>query len=123
MEELQFVGPGNVTLPDADRGTLTGIPAGIVWNMTGAATVGAFQVQLEGRTVSAVLAAIPGEESDLRSLPESVFADRLSGGRTLNYTTGRIAGKETQDDLWVWLAVACVGCVVLELLTLRLFRT
>lgn len=123
MEELQFVGPGNVTLPDADRGTLTGIPAGIVWNMTGAATVGAFQVQLEGRTVSAVLAAIPGEESDLRSLPESVFADRLSGGRTLNYTTGSIAGKETQDDLWVWLAVACVGCVVLELLTLRLFRT
>ena len=123
MGDLKFVGPGNTEVSEAERGTLTAIPSGIVWDMTNASAAGAWQVQLEGRTVSAALAAIPNEESDLRSLPENVFAGRLAGGRTLSYVSGSTGGEERQDDLWVWLAAACMGCVMMELLTLKLFKT
>ena len=103
---------------------MTAVPAGIVWYMTKALATGAYQVQLEGKTVSAALAAIPDEESDLRSLSEEVFADRLSGGRQLTYASGSARGEEErQDDLWVWLAAACVGCMLLELMTLKIFKT
>ncbi len=123
MGDLKIVGPGNTEVADSERGTLTAIPSGIIWDMTNASEAGAWQVQLEGRTVSAALAAIPNEESDLRSLPENVFTGRLSGGRTLSYSSGSAAEKDRQDDLWVWLAAACMGCVMMELLTLKLFKT
>ncbi len=123
LSDLSFLGPGNTSLSEAQRGQLTAIPAGIVWDMFSTPTAGAWQVQLEGRTVSGVVTSIPSEESDLRSIPENVFADRLSGGRTLTYSDGSMSGEERQDDVWVWLASACLGCMILELLTLRLFGT
>jgi hypothetical protein len=73
-------------------------------------------------TVFALATAIPPEESDLRTLEPSVFQQRLAGGRTIHYWAAAEEGEE-RDDLWSWLAVACIACVLVELLALRVFRT
>ncbi len=123
MADLKTFGPGAAELAEQDRGQLVATPAGVVWELPKPAAGGVYQVQLEGRPIGAVIASIPAEESDLRALTEDFFAGRLSGGRQLTYSSGSVSGEDRQDDLWVWLAAGCLICLLLELVTLRMFRT
>jgi hypothetical protein len=83
---------------------------------------GVYRVEREGVTVFALAAAVPPEESDLRSLEPAVFRDRLAGGRTLIYRAAADEAEERQD-LWVWPAVACILCLLGELVALKAFGT
>ena len=67
--------------------------------------------------------AVPAAESDLRPLEPDVFRERLSGGRSLSFRAASIAAGEEQDMLWPWLAVACIGCLLSEIVALKRFRT
>jgi hypothetical protein len=123
IADLKLIGPDERELPEASRGALAGVPGGVLWDMTQAATTGAYRAVLEGQTIGAGVAVVPAEESDLRGLPEEVFADRLVGGRDLLFLEQSAASADRQDDLWVWLAATCVGFQLIELLLLRFFRT
>ncbi|MEZ6059317.1 MAG: BatA and WFA domain-containing protein [Planctomycetaceae bacterium] len=122
IDALTVVGP-TADLPESAKGTFSPVPAGIVWEITSAGPVGVYEVRLHGRTVAAAVTSVPVEEADLRSLSADVFEGRLSGGRTLTYADGSIADTDSQDDTWVWLAALCVGCVLMEILTLKVFQT
>jgi hypothetical protein len=81
-----------------------------------------YRVQRGGTTVFALAVDIPAEESQLDSLPADVFTQRLAAGRDVGY---RGAGGEgdRRDDLWKWLAAACVLCLLGEVGALLAFRT
>lgn len=121
LEDLAITGPDG-TPEESAAGTLTAVPGGVVWNVTAAGAAGVYQVRLGEQTVGAAVTAIPEEESDLRTIPENVFAERLSGDRQLSFNTRSALNSDAPDTTWVWLLTACMGCVLAELLTLRVFR-
>ena len=51
-----------------------------------------------------------------------MFSERLAGGRGVHFRAAT-AEQEERDDLWVWLAVACVVCLLGEVVALKMFRT
>jgi len=115
---LTVVGPGG----EGDFGELAAEANWVVWRWASAGDPGVYSVQRDGKTVFALATGIPAVESDLTALGESVFKDRLAGGRTVHYRSAATE-QEKQDDLWLWFVVACAGCLCLELVVLRLFRT
>ncbi len=121
LADLTINGPQE-KLSEAAAGTFTAVPAGVVWNVAAAGPPGVYEVKRNDQIVDVAVTAIPDEESDLRSLTEDVFVGRLSGGRQLQFSAGIGGDQQTQDVTWVWLAAACVGCLLAELLTLKLFR-
>ncbi len=121
LEELSVSGPdGNIE--GAAAGTFAPVPSGIVWDVAAAGSAGVYEVMMAGRSVGAAVTSIPDEESDLRTLSAEVFEGRLSGGRKLTFGAGSVLGEDVQDVTWVWLAAGCMCCVLLEMLTLKLFR-
>ncbi|MEQ9407356.1 MAG: BatA and WFA domain-containing protein [Fuerstiella sp.] len=121
IDNLTVSGPA-ATVPEKAAGRFTAVPQGVVWDVAAAGAPGVYEVKVSDRTVGAAVTAIPEEESDLRTLSADVFTGRLSGGRKLQFGSGSTFNEETQDVTWVWLAAACMTCILLELLTLRLFR-
>lgn len=115
---LRTAGPNG----EGDFGELATEGTWVVWRWASAGNPGVYRVQRDGKTVFAVATGIPPQESDLATLGESVFKDRLAGGRTVHYRSAA-AGQEKQDDIWLWFVVACVGCLCTELIVLRIFRT
>ena len=74
------------------------------------------------QSVFALASAIPADEADLATLAADVMTDRLSGGRDVKYRSA-LRDEEPRDDLWSWLAVACLSCALMEVLGLRLFKS
>ena len=106
-----------------DTGHLVGEGGGVLWRSVAAGAPGVYQVMRGERVVFAAAIAVPPEESDLRALEPHVFQGRLAGGRRLHYRARRSAPEEEpRDDLWVWLAVGCVGCLLAEVMVLKVFR-
>jgi hypothetical protein len=116
---LRLVGPGREREPDnpfVEEGE------SVLWRAAAAGPPGVYQVVREDRTLFAVAAAVPPEESDLRPLDPSVFQGRLAGGRTVHFRAAS-GDEDGQDSLWIWLAVGCIACLLGELAALRMFRT
>ncbi|MEW6251113.1 MAG: VWA domain-containing protein [Planctomycetota bacterium] len=116
-----------------DRGELIDEPAGVVWRWNAVAAPGVYIVERgaatgagsptgDDATVFAVAAATPAEESDLRPLAPDVLKGRLAGGRKVHFQSADSAAQ-ARDDRWVWFAVACIGCLLLEIVALKLYRT
>lgn len=113
---LKIVGPSTVA---DDLGKLAQESAGVRWTSNAAGPPGVYRVERNGNAVFAMAAAISAEESDLQSLPESVFTDRLAKGRDVRYRSATIGEQKERDTIWTWLGVACVLCVVGEVVVLR----
>ena len=96
---------------------------GVLWRCPLLETPGVYQVKRGDAVVYATAAAVPPEESDLRPLDPAVLTERLAGGRKVSYRSAAGEGEEPQDRLWTWLAVACVGCLLGEVVALKMFRT
>lgn len=105
-----------------ELGELLDEPAGVVWRWPNAGAPGVYQVLRDAKPVLAVATAVPAEESNLRPLPASSLADRTFGGRTVHYRAATLQARD-QDDLWTWIAVACMAFMLVELIALRMFRT
>jgi hypothetical protein len=111
-----------VSGPSTEVGQLREESGGILWSHSGTETPGVYRVTRQGEVVFAVVSALAAEESDLRPLDPSVLPERLGSGRVVSFhsVTG---GDEERDTLWSALAVACVVCLLGELLALKAFRT
>jgi hypothetical protein len=119
LSGLRVLGPDG---KEDDTSQLVEESSGVLWRSTGFKMPGIYQVKRGDATVFALAAALPPEEADLQALEASVLPERLAGGRKVHYRAVSGSGEE-RDDLWVWLAAACVLCGLVELLALRAFRT
>jgi hypothetical protein len=93
------------------------------WRAASAGPPGSYEVRRDAKTLFAAPVVLAAEESDLRTIGADVFKDRLSGGRKIDFHSASNDHSEAQDTLWIWLAVACVACLLLEIGTLAWFRT
>jgi hypothetical protein len=96
---------------------------GTVWKSESAGAPGSYEVRRDGRTIFGAPVVLAAEESDLRTIGADVFKDRLSGGRKIDFHSALSDRSQEQDTLWIWLAIACIGCLLLEIATLAWFRT
>lgn len=118
--ELTIAGP---VAGQPVAGELSDDGAGVLWKGEAAGGPGVYRVLHKNTPIYAVAAAIPPDESDLRSIPANVFEERLSGGRDVHYRALSGLGGDERDTVWSWLAVACVVCMVGELAALKGFKT
>lgn len=95
---------------------------GFVWRWTGAGPPGIYQVKSAEKTLSSVAITTPAEESDLRVLDADVLTGRLAGERQVQFSS-TVAGDQQRDDTWTWFAVACVLCMLGEIVALRSFNS
>jgi hypothetical protein len=108
--------------PDGrDSGPLSEHSGGAAWRCPDGVSPGVYRVTRGERVVFAAAAGLPPEESDLRALEPQVLQGRLAGARRVHVRAA--TADEPGDELWTWLAVACVVCLLGELVALKLFRT
>ena len=128
---LRIVGPyasraaatSTASEPSGGRyGDLIEEGAGVAWNWRAPDRPGVYRVCRDDVTVFAQAMEISAEESQLDYLSPEVLRDRLAAGREVYYRSAA-AEEERRDDLWKWFAVACVVCVLGELICLIGFRT
>jgi hypothetical protein len=81
-----------------------------------------YRVQRGEATCFAIATAIAPQESDLRSLDQAALANRAAGGREIHFAA-QAGGEEGRDNLWVWLAVGCAACMLLEIAALKVLKT
>jgi hypothetical protein len=111
------------TASESDRGELVTDAQGVLWHSASAGVPGAYEVRRDGKTLFAAPIQLAAEESDLRTIGADVFKERLSGGRNVEFHAVIDDQMQEQDNLWIWLAIGSVGCVLLEIATLAWFRT
>jgi hypothetical protein len=121
LDGLTLAGPDpDITVP----GSLQQESQGILWKGEQFDTPGIYRVVRDGEIQFAVAATIPEAESDLRTLSADVFEDRLAGGRSVQFRSRTSGDRDQQRDwLWTWLALACVGCLMAEVVSLKTFHT
>ncbi len=95
----------------------------VMWSSEAAGPPGVYEVKRGEKTVYAMATAIHPDESDLRTLGADVFQGRLSGTRKVSFRANAAIAGEEQDTLWTYLAVACMVCLLGEVLVLKIFRT
>ena len=119
---LRIVPPANATLESGTLGELHEENVGVMWQAAEAGPPGVYEVKRATQTVFALASAIPADEADLATLAADVMTDRLAGGRDVKYRSA-LRDEEPRDDLWSWLAVACVGCALTEVFGLKMFKS
>ncbi|MBS0263141.1 MAG: BatA and WFA domain-containing protein [Planctomycetes bacterium] len=119
---LIIVPPPSATRESVTLGELREESLGILWQSAVAGPPGAYQVQRSGKTVFALATAIPAEEADLTSISREILTDRLAGGRDVKFRS-RPSSDTARDETWAWLALACLACVVGEMVCLRAFKS
>ncbi|HJT34807.1 MAG TPA: BatA and WFA domain-containing protein [Pirellulales bacterium] len=122
-DDLRIESPQPTTADASALGELRSEPIGVLWRMPAAGPPGVYRVLDGDHTVFALATAIPADESDLTPLASSLLTGRLAGGRTVQYHAATQSDAEPRDELWTWLALACVGCLIGEVFGLRLFRS
>jgi len=111
-----------VGVESADAGTLVEENNRVTWRLPPAAPPGVYRAVRGDATVFAAATELTPEESDLRALTPELLRERLAGGRKVHFQP--VGGsREANDRLWSVLAVACVLCLLGELVALKLFRT
>lgn len=142
MEEFTLGEPVTFVLP-ADAGPASGLrvegddpgqlideASGAVWRSgasngapSGAAgKPGVTRIQKGPRTVFAAAGTISPEESDLSPLDLGVLRGRLAGERQI-FVRSAIDDDHAADNLWIWLAIGCLLCLIGEAAALAYYRT
>jgi len=117
--DLNLVGPDAVK---DDLGALIHDKTGVIWRWREAGPPGIYKITRSQQTAFALATGIPAEESDLRTLPHSSIKQRWAGERNV-YGPPRSCDSDSRDHVWAWLTVACVCCLMAELLLLKTFRS
>ncbi|MGB6044343.1 MAG: hypothetical protein WBF93_14390, partial [Pirellulales bacterium] len=119
VAELTVVGAAG---DSASTGELVEESDGVVWRWPDAGPPGIYQVQHDKKTVWSVAVTTPPEESDLRALDSEVLTGRLAGERSVQFHSTTDSGQR-RDDTWTWFAVACVVCMLGEIVALKAFNS
>ena len=106
----------------ANPGELVVENAGVLWRTSAAGAPAVYEVKRGPKTVFAVAAETPAEESDLRPIDPATLKDRLAAGRSVYYR-GSDSDSEERDKLWTYLALGCAIAMLMEFALLRVFRT
>ncbi len=109
-------------ISDPQLGELRDGNLGVTWHCPAPATAGVYRVCREKATVFSLAVNVPEEESRLDSLPPDVLTDRLAAGMNTYYRHAAGQGGR-RDDAWIGLIVACLVCMLGELVALLAFRT
>ncbi len=118
LRALRVVAPAGVTEP----GGLVAEGDGVVYRSPAVGGPGVFRIESGDAACLAFASVIPAAESDLRCLDVASIKEGLSTGGEIEVCSA--AGEDDgRDFIWVWLAAACVGCLLLELVVLRVMRT
>ncbi|MFO0942454.1 MAG: hypothetical protein U0930_17085 [Pirellulales bacterium] len=90
----------------------------VVWNWPDPPGPGVYSLDENKQSVWMIATAAPSIESDLSSLEKQVLTERVSGSRSVGFST---VGDDDRprDDLWKWLIVACCFGLVAEVVLLR----
>lgn len=118
-EGLTVTGPPNATAV----GEFSQEGTSVVWRAVSAGKPGVYQARRGQQPIFMVSTVIPAEEADLQPLPEKQFREGVAGGRDVRFHSATGATEERDDRLWVWAAVACLGCLLAEVFSLRVLRT
>src|SRR5262249_36113859 len=121
ITSLKITPPGDLQLESGSLGELRAESLGIIWQVAEAGPPGVYSVETAKETLFATATAIPPEEADLMPLGSDVLTNRLAGGRDVEFRSAQDDGDE-RDSLWSALAVACLVCMLVELVSLRYFR-
>lgn len=115
---LAVVGPGGKV---ASPGALSDESGLVAWRWDEAGPPGVYEVKRGDATVFALATGVPAVESDLTSIDPALLTGRLAGGRTIHF---RSAGgdESAPETAWSWIVAACIGCMLLEVVTLKFFR-
>jgi hypothetical protein len=120
---LRIVGPDGTSEASGGRfGELVEEGAAVAWRWRSAGRPGAYRICRDNETLFAQAVEVPAEESQLESLSPRVLKERLASGYRV-YFSSAAAEEDRRDDLWNWLAVACVVCLLGEMVSLVAFRT
>jgi len=98
----------------------------VLWMWNSAGQPGVYQIKRKSAAgagaIHALATAPPAGESELSYLDASVLTGRLAGGRSASYAA---VGDQQQDKdfAWSWLLMGCAAVMLLEIITLRVFRT
>ncbi len=100
---------------DTNLGKLAEEPTGVLWDWPEAGPPGIYRVMRGEDTLLALATSADAAESDLQALLPPELVNRQAGGRQAHYRS-LDAEQQHHDVAWSWLAVACLGCMMLELL-------
>lgn len=120
LQGLKISGPNQET---DNLGTLTQEAFGVVWSGETMSDPGVYRINRQKQTEYALAVALPPEESDLRNLTPEVLQKRLAGERTIQFHSIENSDEKETDIMWTWFAIACMVCLMGELVALKLFRT
>ncbi|MCA9018874.1 MAG: BatA and WFA domain-containing protein [Planctomycetaceae bacterium] len=120
LQGLKISGPSPET---ENLGSLSQEAYGLVWSAEAMDEPGVYRIQRNQDTEYALVVARPPEESDLRSLTSNVLQTRLAGERRIQFNAIDHPEATETDLIWTWLAIACMFCLIGEIVALKLFRT
>jgi hypothetical protein len=118
-EGLSISGPANAS--DA-LGTLANEAGLVAWRWDEAGPPGVYQVKRGGAVAFALATGVRARESDLTTIDSAILTGRLAGGRSVRFEA---VGRDDShpETAWSWIVAACVGCMLLEVIALKAFRT
>ena len=96
--------------------------AQVVWHWESPSRPGVYRIRRENQVVCSVPVVIPAEESRLESLSADVLTRRLAAGHDVYYH-GADQADSRREQSWIYFAVACVICLLGELVALVVFKT
>jgi hypothetical protein len=94
---------------------------GTTWRWNAPQRPGVYSVRRGDDSVFSLSVNLPGEESDLESLPPEVLRDRMGGGKHVYYHRA-FGESERSDDAWKWFAAVCVACMIGEIGAMLAFK-
>ena len=94
----------------------------VLWRWNADGLPGVYSVKRDAATVFSLALAAPAQVSDLTPLDPEVLKNRLAGERSVSITSAS-EDSDRHDNLWAWALVFCAGCLLMELVTLRAFKT
>lgn len=96
----------------------------VVWTWPESIGPGLYEVLQNDAPVFALATTVPASESDLTLLDETGMKLQLEGSKQrIGIRNTKQSLDEQIDTWWTWLALACTGIMLLEVLILLWFRT
>ncbi len=111
-------------IQDSGRFEFSTTKRSVVWTWPESTGPGLYEVLQNDAPVFAVATTVPASEADLTLLDEAGMQLQLEGSKQrIGIRNTKQSADDSVDTWWTWLALACTGIMLIEVLTLLWFRT